>query len=94
MSSITRKEFMELLDNYIEIETLLAKMKTNQESIRGISDSFLTLIVSKNLRASSEELNYLFNSDKDFLDKIEQKTKERNKLRKRIDEILYTYEIV
>ena len=94
MSSITRKEFMELLDNYIEIETSLAKMKTNQESIRGISDSFLTLIVSKNLRASSEELNYLFNSDKDFLDKIEQKTKERNKLRKRIDEILYTYEIV
>ena len=94
MSSITKKEFIELLDNYIEIENSLVKMKTNQESIRRISDSFLTLIVSKNLKASSEELNYLFNNDKDFLDKIEQKTKERDRLRKRIDEIIYTYEII
>jgi len=96
MSSMTRKELMNLLDEYIKIEISLAKSKMQQKATRGLADNILSLRTDygRKINCSIASIIELFNADMEFADKIEEKTKERDSMRKRIDEILYTYEII
>lgn len=96
MPSITRKELMNLLDEYVKIEISLAKSKMQQKATRGLADNILSLRTDygKKVQCSTDAIIELFSADMEFADKIEERTKERDNMRRRIDEILYTYEII